>query len=225
MMNGKPAAVLLDLDGTLLDTAPDLIAAVNVLQAERGMPASPLEELRHLASWGAKGMLAGAMDLHPGDDDYEHHRVRFIDLYSANMTEHSAPFEGMREVFPRLADKGIVWGVVTNKYERLAVPLMEAMAFDPPPVCVVGGDSAGKPKPDPAPLYLACERAGLEPAQCIYVGDSDRDITAGRAAGMFTIAAAYGYISADDDIAAWKADAVVHSAAEMEAVINGLCDA
>lgn len=223
MKNGKPAAVLLDLDGTLLDTAPDLIAAVNVLQRERGMPESPLAELRHLASWGARGMLAGAMDLHPGDEDYEHNRVRFIDLYTENMTVHTQPFPGMRNVFKRLAEKNIVWGVVTNKYERLAVPLMETMAFDPPPVCVVGGDSAGKPKPDPAPLYLACERAGLNPEECIYVGDSDRDITAGRAAGMFTIAVSFGYISDGEDLAAWKADAVVDSADEMETVINGLC--
>lgn len=216
------AAVLWDLDGTLIDTAPDLAAAVNAMRIEQGLDALPLERLRHLASFGARGMLGGGFGVEPGDADYDRLRERFIELYREGMTRFSKPFPGIREAIAGLATDGLAWGVVTNKYESLAVPLLEAMAFEPPPVCVVGGDSAEHAKPHPAPLLLACERAGLDPTACCYVGDSDRDIAAGRAAGMRTVAAAYGYIAHDVDVAAWQADAVIREVAELPAVIAAL---
>lgn len=223
-MNKRPpiAAVLLDLDGTLLDTAPDLAATVNVLRSDAGLTPMPAEELRHLASWGARGMLGTGMSIMPDDANYEEMRVRFIDIYREKMTELSQPFPGTREAMQQLVDQGLQWGVITNKYESLAVPLMESMAFDPPPVCIIGGDSAEHAKPHPAPMYLACEQTGLDPAACVYVGDSDRDIAAGRAAGMLTIAAAYGYIAPGEDVADWQADVVIQDMSELVPAVNRL---
>ncbi len=217
------AAVLLDLDGTLLDTAPDLAATVNSMRTDAGLAEMPAAELRHLASWGARGMLGTGLSVTPDDARYEELRLHFIDLYREKMTELSQPFPGTREAMADLVDAGFQWGVVTNKYESLAVPLMQAMAFDPAPACVVGGDSAAHAKPHPAPLFLACERMGIDPSTCIYVGDSDRDIEAGRAASMLTIAAAYGYIAPGEDIAIWKADAVINDITELTDAVTELC--
>lgn len=216
------AAVLLDLDGTLLDTAPDLAATVNVMRTEAGLPEMPAQELRHLASWGARGMLGTGLSIMPDDARYDELRERFIELYRSKMTELSQPFAGTRETILALHEQGMAWGVITNKYESLAVPLMQAMNFDPPPACIVGGDSAAHAKPHPAPMYLACEQAGLDPAACVYVGDSDRDIEAGRAAGMLTVAAAYGYIAPGEDVTTWQADAVIQDIRELVPTVNQL---
>lgn len=218
----KTAGILLDLDGTLLDTAPDLAAAVNALRSERGQEPLPLVNLRGKASWGTRGMLGAGLDLHPGDADYEHAYERFTALYRERLTADVQPFPGMREALAELGEQGIVWGVITNKLEELAIPLMDAMAFDPAAVCVIGGDSAEKPKPHPAPLLLGCERAGLDPDACIYVGDSARDIAAGRAAGMRTIGVTYGYFDADEDIPGWGADILIERAAELVTAVHEL---
>lgn len=221
-MNKRPplAAVLLDLDGTLLDTAPDLAATVNVMRAEAGKQALPIEQLRHLVSYGARGMLGTGFDVMPDDARYIDLRDHFIDLYREKMTELSRPFSGTREAMAAILANELLWGVVTNKYESLAVPLLAAMAFEPPPACIVGGDSAAHAKPHPAPLYLACEQLNLDPATCVYVGDSDRDIEAGRAAGMLTVAAAYGYIAPDDDVTTWQADAIIQDISELPGVVQ-----
>lgn len=213
--------ILLDLDGTLLDTAPDLVGALNVLRGEQGLPPLPVAELRPLCSWGARGILRGGFDIGPDDPGYADLRERFIDLYRARLAEATAPFPGMREAIAELSEAGWVWGVVTNKFESLAVPLMTAMAFEPPPACVIGGDSAAHAKPHPAPLLLACELTGLSPAAGVYVGDSARDIAAGHAAGMATVAAAYGYIEAGDAAEDWGADALIHDPADLPAAVAG----
>ena len=131
-------------------------------------------------------------------------------------------YDGMRELVRELTEAGCAWGVITNKMEALALPLMTHMAFDPAPACVIGGDSAGVAKPDPAPMYLACKRIGVDPTRCIYVGDSDRDVAAGRAAGMATIGVAYGYIPPGDDIHGWNADVVVNTVADLLPAIERL---
>ncbi|MDN5940046.1 MAG: HAD-IA family hydrolase, partial [Salinisphaera sp.] len=197
------ACVLLDLDGTVLDTAPDLGAALNALRAERELPPLPLAAVRGKASWGTRGMLGAGLGLKPADADYDSAHARFIALYRERLTDDAQPFPGMRAALARLGHNGITWGVVTNKLEALALPLMAAMRFDPSPACVIGGDSAARAKPHPAPLLLACERAGVDPERCIYVGDSARDIAAGRAAGMRTIGVTYGYFEADEDLIGW----------------------
>lgn len=221
-MDKRPplAAVLLDLDGTLLDTAPDLAATINVMRADAGLPVMPLKQLRHLASYGARGMLGTGLNVPPDDPRYADLRDRFITLYHDKMTELSQPFPGCRAAMAAILAHDLQWGVVTNKYEYLATSLLASMAFDPPPACIVGGDSAAHAKPHPAPLYLACEQLHLDPATCIYVGDSDRDIEAGRAAGMLTVAAAYGYVAPGEDVTTWQADAVIQDIGELLGVVK-----
>ncbi|GAB3682629.1 HAD family hydrolase [Salinisphaera aquimarina] len=215
-------AVLFDLDGTLLDTAPDLAGAINDMRVERGLEPLPLAELAPLCSFGGRGMLGKGLDLTPEHDSYSATYDAFIEAYRSRMTRDSRPYPGMRELLRDVAVADTLWGVITNKTEALALPLMAHMAFDPAPACVIGGDTAGVAKPDPAPMYLACERIGVEPTRCIYIGDSDRDIAAGRAAGMATIGVAYGYIPPGDDIHGWRADCVVESVAELPAAIQQL---
>lgn len=222
MTKKTSSGILLDLDGTLLDTAPDLAGALNTLREEQGLPPLPVAELRPLCSWGARGILRGGFDIGPDDPGYTGLRERFLDLYRERLAEATTPFPGMREAVTELSKAGWTWGVVTNKFESFAVPLIKAMAFEPPPACVIGGDSAAHAKPHPAPLFLACETANLAPGDCIYVGDSARDIAAGKAAGMATIAAAYGYIEADDAAENWAADILIREAAELPSAVAEL---
>lgn len=224
MSTSPDRAVLFDLDGTLLDTAPDLVGALNDMRVERGLEPMPVAQLTPMCSYGGRGMLGTGLGLAPDDSGYRDAFDQFIDRYRARMTRDTRPFEGMRELVRDLVAAGCAWGVVTNKIESLAVPLMTHMAFDPAPGCVVGGDSAGVPKPDPAPMHLACERLGVDAARCIYIGDSDRDIAAGRAADMATIGVAYGYIPTDDDIHGWQADRVVETVADLFDAIRQLKD-
>lgn len=215
-------AVLFDLDGTLLDTAPDLAGALNDMRAERGLDALPLSELAPMCSFGGRGMLARGLGLKPEDAAYRQTYHAFIETYRGRMTRDTRPFPGMRDLVVALQDAGWAWGVVTNKIEALARPLMDFIAFEPGPGCVIGGDSAGVAKPDPAPLFLACERIGVPPERCIYIGDSDRDIAAGRAAGMPTIGVAYGYIPPEDDIHDWRADHIAHAVEDLLGAIQSL---
>lgn len=221
-MSGMQRAVLFDLDGTILHTAPDLAGALNDMRIERGLALMPVEDLAPMCSYGGRGMLGKGLDLKPEDAEYAAHYEAFIEAYRLRMTRETLPYNGIRDLMRALHAEGIGWGVVTNKSEALAIPLMEAMAFDPAPGCVVGGDTAGVAKPDPAPILLACERMGVDPGQCIYVGDSDRDMDAGHAAGMPTIGVAYGYVPVDDDVNDWPADAIVSSVAELAGAINRL---
>lgn len=215
-------AVLFDLDGTLLDTAPDLAGAINELRADRGLEHLPLAELAPMCSLGGRGMLSKGLGLTPADADYADMSRVFIERYHQRMSRETAPFAGMRELIRTIAANSHAWGVVTNKAEALALPLMDAMAFDPAPGCVIGGDSAGIAKPDPAPLFMACEQLGVNAADCIYIGDSERDIAAGRNAGMATIGVTYGYIPPDDDIHAWQANILVNTVAELPVTIEQL---
>lgn len=215
-------AVLFDLDGTILHTAPDLAGALNDMRLQRGLQPMPVDELAPMCSFGGRGMLGKGLDLTPEDEAYAAAYDAFIEAYRLRMTRDTLPYDGIRELIQTLHGQGIGWGVVTNKAERLAIPLMQAMAFDPAPGCVVGGDTAGVAKPDPAPILLACERIGVDPAACIYVGDSDRDMAAGRAAGMPTIGIAYGYVPVGENAHDWEADIVVDSVAELSAAISRL---
>lgn len=215
-------AVLFDLDGTLLDTSPDLAGAVNDLRIEAGYGALPLSELAPMCSYGARGMLQAGLELYPEDETYTATYDRYIDCYRRRMTRETRPFDGMRDVIRDIAASGWEWGVVTNKTEALAVPIMNAMAFEPAPACVVGGGSVANPKPDPASILLACDRAGVDPGRCIYVGDSARDMQAAAAAGMPRIAVGFGYIPSDDDIQGWDSTRIVDTVAEMGEAIRSL---
>jgi len=222
MSNKTLQAVLFDLDGTLLDTAPDLAGTINDMRHQRGLPAMPLSELTPMCSFGGRGMLGKGLGLRADDEAYRTAYEAFIELYRARMTRDTRPFAGMRELLRDIVASGCQWGVITNKMESLAIPLMAHMAFDPAPACVIGGDSAGVAKPDPAPMFLACERIGVDPARCVYVGDSDRDIAAGRAAGMATVGVAYGYIPPGEDIHDWNANVVVDNVADLMPAIQRL---
>lgn len=215
-------AVLFDLDGTLLDTAPDLAGAVNDLRLEAGCAALELSQLAPMCSFGARGMLQTGLGLYPDDDGYRETYDRYIERYRKRMTTDTRPFEGMRGVIREIGASGWRWGVVTNKFESLALPIMDAMAFEPAPACIVGGDSAGRPKPDPASILLACERAGLDRSRCIYIGDSARDMQAAAAAGMQRIGVGFGYIPPGDDIHAWDASRIVLTVSGMAGAIREL---
>ena len=187
-----PRAILFDLDGTLADTAPDLAAAMNLLRARAGLAPTPYELLRPVASAGARGMIGVAFGAKPGDDGYEVLRVDFLDNYAAALMVHSRLFPGVVDMLNGLVRLGLVWGVVTNKPARFTDPLIGLIGLQRA-ACVVSGDTTAHAKPHPAPLFEAAQRLGLAPEECWYVGDDLRDIEAGRAAGMVTVACAWGY--------------------------------
>lgn len=185
--------VLFDLDGTLADTAPDLAYAVNRMREARHMPPLPLQATRPVTSLGARGMLNVAFGIGPDDPGYGALREEFLRLYENNICRDSRLFPGMDHLLAALEGRGIRWGVVTNKMERLARLLLGLMALTPRASCIIGGDTAGRAKPHPEPLLAACRVIGVEPAQCLYVGDDRRDVEAGQAAGMKVVAAGWGY--------------------------------
>lgn len=204
-----PEAVLFDLDGTLADTAPDLAGILAHLQLECGLTPTPFEVLRPQVSNGVRGLLGAGFGLTPDAPAYADLAQRFLTLYAASLYVETCLFPGISELLDSLDERGIAWGVVTNKAERFARPLVDALGLGSRSVCVVGGDTAARAKPFPDPLLHACNVAGIAPARSIYVGDDIRDITAGRAAGMLTLAAAYGYLGSDEPIEAWAADAII----------------
>ncbi len=211
-------AIFFDLDGTLADTAPDLAAAANRLVIERGMPPVPYEKLRPVASHGARGLIGAAFGKRPEDPEFPALRDTFLDYYEADIAVHTRLFDGMDEVLARLDAEGILWGIVTNKIARFTVPLVNAIGLTPRASAVVSGDTTPHAKPHPAPLLHAAELSGVAPARCVYVGDDLRDIQAGRAAGMKTVAAAYGYCGEDDPPESWGADYLIRHPAELIAL-------
>jgi phosphoglycolate phosphatase len=208
-------AVLFDLDGTLIDSAPDLGAAADQMRVSRGMPSLALDTYRHLAGSGARGMLSVAFEMTPQHPQYESMREEFFCNYENCMTQRTYAFEGVAEMIQRLTQWGLQWGVVTNKSARFTDPLTRGMSLFTTAGAVVSGDTTPHAKPHPAPLLEAARRLGLEPSRCIYVGDDERDIQAGLAAGMGTVAADYGYLGDKADTTAWGAHARIKSPLEL----------
>jgi len=219
------ALILFDFDGTLADTAPDLAAAANRQRTRRGLAPLSADVLRPHASQGARGLLRAALSLQPGDPDYEPTRLQFLADYEAAMTEHTRLFDGIPELLDRLRSRGLDWGIVTNKVERLALPLVAHLGLASQCAALVCGDTTAHSKPHPEPLLHAARLAGHPPQRCMYVGDDLRDVQAGRAAGMPVIAAAYGYCGVDEAATAWQADRCVESPAELWAAIEALLPA
>jgi len=199
--------VLFDFDGTLADTAPDLAAAANRQRIRRELPPLPFERLRPVASKGARGLLHAALGMTPDDPGYEATRLQFLEDYAAASTANSPLFPGIPDLLNMLEAQGYAWGIVTNKATALAQPIIDHLGLTARCATIVCGDTAARAKPFPDPLLLAAQEAGYPPARAIYVGDDLRDIQAAQAAGMPVIAAAYGYLGADEDITLWKADA------------------
>lgn len=208
-------AVLFDLDGTLIDSAPDLGWAADQLRIRRGLPSMPFEHYRPMAGAGARGMVQQALGVVPGEPCFEALRDEFLDIYGGCLTERTHPFDGVAELIRAIQDRGLPWGVVTNKAHRFTMPLTAALPLFESAITIVSGDTTPHAKPHPAPLFEAARRAGVPPERCVYVGDDQRDIVAGKAAGMWTVAASYGYLGVVSDIAQWQADACIHSPAEL----------
>jgi N-acetyl-D-muramate 6-phosphate phosphatase len=204
-------AVLFDLDGTLVDSAPDLAAAADRLRVECGLPSLPLSHYRAHAGAGARGMLRVAFGMGPDHAQFDQHKAAFFSLYEQSLTERTVAFDGVDTLLSSLQEHGMVWGVVTNKAQRFALPLTAAMPLFVDAAAIVCGDTTPHAKPHPAPVLEAARRVGCPPADCIYVGDDLRDIQAGKAAGMRTVAACYGYLGPDADVDDWGADAQVNS--------------
>ena len=204
-------AVLFDLDGTLIDSAPDLGAAADKMRTDRGMASLPLTDYRHMAGAGARGMLGVAFGLTPEDADFGALKEEFFVNYEACMTQRTYAFDGVVELIAQIDQAGLKWGVVTNKSARFTLPLTRQMPLFASARTIVSGDTTAHAKPHPAPLFEAARQLQVEPGRCVYVGDDERDIVAGRAAGMATVAAAYGYLGATVDTQDWKADATIVS--------------
>ena len=200
----RPRAILFDLDGTLADTAPDLAAATNQLRVTRGLAPAPYEVLRAVASAGGRGLIGAAFGLTPDDEGYPELLAGFLDNYQAALAVNSRLFDGIPTLLQAVRGHGMGWGIVTNKYMRFTDPLVAQIGLLEAD-CVISGDTTPFSKPHPEPLFEAARRLALAPQECWYVGDDLRDIQAGRAAGMVTVAAAWGYCGADE-LRHWEAD-------------------
>lgn len=204
-------AVLFDLDGTLVDSAPDLAAAADKLRTDRGLPSLPYEVYRPMAGAGARGMVGVAFGLTPEDAEFLPLRDEFLANYERCLTERTFAFDGVAEMLARLQAMALPWGVVTNKAMRFTAPLTRAMPLFAHAAAIVGGDTTPHAKPHPEPLFEAARRMQIAPERCVYVGDDERDIVAGLAAGMRTVAATYGYLGARCDVDQWGAHAQINS--------------
>ena len=207
MING----ILFDLDGTLIDTAPDMGGALNNLLAEEGFAPLPMSAIRPLVSKGGLTLTRLGFADKVAEEAIEPLRQRFLQHYRAVVADQSHLFAGMEAVLSNLQQRSIPWGIVTNKPEWLALPLLEQLDLLQNCKVVIGGDTLAEKKPHPLPLLTAAQQAKINPTSCLYVGDDERDIIAGRAAGMGTVIAAYGYIESTVDISDWNSDWVIEN--------------
>ena len=210
-----PRCVLFDLDGTLVDTAPDLGYAANCVRAEAGRAALPIALYRPVASAGARGLLKVALNLAPEHETFAGQRDRFLEHYRQNIARESRVFEGLDAVLRAFEARGVRWGVVTNKPAWLTQPLMQALGLSPRAACSIGMVEGLAPKPAPDSLLRACRELDLSPADCVYVGDDKRDIDAARAAGMRSIVAGWGYLGEAGPVETWGADQIAQTPAEL----------
>lgn len=216
--------ILFDLDGTLVDTAPDLGLALNIQRERHGLTPLPQEAIRPYASHGSRGLLSIGFGLTPEDETFADMRNEYLQLYDEVFIRSPRLFEGMQALLAEIESAGLQWGVVTNKPRRFSAPLMQALALDDRAACLVCGDDAARAKPAPDTLLLACSQTGSSPQECIYVGDAERDIVAGKAAGMKTVLAMYGYLDADDQPEAWGADLLIQQPGDLLGVLTQPAD-
>ena len=213
--------ILFDLDGTLVDTAPDLANSLNAVRQEKGLKRLSLSTIRPTVSLGGNAMIKLAFGLEEKDEGFEEIREAFLQHYYDNIVNESTMFENMETVLKHIEDNKFQWGIVTNKSEWLTKPLVIEMGLDKRAACIVCGDTTKHRKPHPAPLIHACKKMNVEPEDTIYIGDAERDIEAGRRAGTKTIAALYGYIEADNNPELWQADHYVNTPIEIiDAIAN-----
>lgn len=214
-MASRIRTIFFDLDGTFADTAPDLANALNALLAEEGRLSLPFEKIRLAVSHGSPGLLRLGFGLQPSDPGFARLRQRLLDLYAQHLCRETRLFPGIAELLEHLAERGFKWGIVTDKPAFLAEPLVRALRPPRAPRCVVSGDSTNYRKPHPEPMLLASRLVGSLPEECLYVGDAERDIQAGKRAGMKTLVALFGYISGEDDPKRWGADGAIGAPLEI----------
>jgi phosphoglycolate phosphatase len=212
---GAPETVLFDLDGTFADTLPDLSAALSEALTEHGIEPVPTATLRPLVSRGARAMAQTACGARLDATTLDAVLARFLALYGENVCRHTTMIPGMSPLLDALDARSIIWGIVTNKRHEYTEPLMRALDPRGRAACIVSGDTTANAKPHPQPLLHACRLAGSGPAECVYVGDAEKDVIAARRAGMRCVAAVYGYIAADDDPRAWHADATIETPGDL----------
>lgn len=220
MITEQPSAVLFDLDGTLIDTAPDFIRCLNLLRQQHGLPALPAEQIRRSVSNGARAMIRVGFGLEPEHPDFSGKHTAFLDLYEAGVAVETRLFEGMDPLLLSLEQRGIPWGIVTNKPARFAAPLVQALGLADRCASLVCPDHVTDRKPHPESLFLACTQIGATPEQAVYVGDHERDIEAGRNARMKTIAVRYGYIEEPEAVDLWQADIIADTVSDLAKLLQ-----
>lgn len=207
--------IFFDLDGTLVDTAPDLAYALNQVLQEQGKRPLPYEVIRPVASHGSAGLLGLGFGMTPDNPQFRSLQQRFVQIYQDNLTRESSLFDGMANIIDRLDKAGTRWGVITNKPAFLTEPLLAALKLETRAACIVSGDTTANSKPHPEPMLHACKLTDASPSNCVYIGDAERDIVAGRNAEMHTIVACYGYLGDDDRPENWQADAMINHPSEL----------
>jgi phosphoglycolate phosphatase len=222
--NFKLSCVLFDLDGTLVDTAPDLIACLNKALGIHQLDAVNAEHVKPFISLGALPMINASVSQTVSDSEKTEILETMLNCYENNIAKHTVFFAGMVETLTTIEQHGLKWGVVTNKRKRFTDPLMDALDLTHRAACIISGDSTGNPKPHPEPMLAACQQAGVHPHECVYIGDASHDIIAGKSVQMKTLAAVYGYIKPNDNPASWGADALIDSPEQLTTWIHAaLC--
>jgi N-acetyl-D-muramate 6-phosphate phosphatase len=220
----KLSCVLFDLDGTLVDTAPDLILCLNKALSSQGLTVVTTETIKPFISFGAVAMINESLNQSISRALRADILETMLDLYQNNIAEHTVFFKGMSETLDAIEAQGLKWGVVTNKRERFTNPLMDALKLTDRAACIISGDSTANPKPHVEPMLAACKKAAVKPQECVYIGDARHDITAGKNAQMKTLAALYGYLKPGDAPETWGADALIESPEQLETWIrSALC--
>jgi len=214
-MNRKIQTVLFDLDGTLLDTAADLANALNAVLRLNKQPALPFEQIRPVVSHGGQALIELGFKLCPDHPEFAPLKNQLLDYYQSHIADRTTLFPGMSEVLDTIEQRGMNWGVVTNKPAWLTEPLMDALDLTRRASTIVSGDTVDERKPHPAPLLYACKIVGSKPDACLYIGDAERDITAGHKAGMFTLVAVFGYLMAEDEPENWGATALIQQPSDI----------
>lgn len=218
----KLACVLFDLDGTLVDTAPDLIASLNKALTAHGFATVAPDAIRPFISYGGAAMVRESMGADTDPEILAAVLNTMLDCYQNNIAEHTVFFSGMAETLSLIEALGLKWGVVTNKRERFTNPLMEALKLTARAACIVSGDTTANSKPHPEPMLEACRQAGVRPQECVFIGDAVHDIAAGKNAQMKTLAALYGYLKPGDTPETWGADALIESPEQIPTWIESL---
>lgn len=220
----KLSCVLFDLDGTLVDTAPDLIACLNFALAGSGFETISAASVRPLISFGASAMIKMCLQDRFTQELHDALLITMLDHYQTHIAEHTVFFPGMTETLASIEASGLKWGVITNKQKRFTDPLMTALDLNQRAACIISGDSTGNSKPHPEPMFAGCKQADVAPEECVYIGDAPHDIAAGKNAGMKTLAALYGYLKPEDTPHSWGADALIEHPEQIKAWIKtALC--